>query len=88
MTRRPKVWAMHEKRVVEMPEWEIRIPGDVCDGCGYPRAKCGELGVGRKCCPDCDHNVNCRVRAPYAWDAWKQVPGAPAFGSCRVRRVE
>lgn len=27
-------------------------------------------------------------RAPHAWDAWLQVKGAPAFGSCRVRRVE
>lgn len=27
------------------------------------------------------------VRAPRAWDAWLQVKSAPAFGSCRVRRV-
>lgn len=32
--------------------------------------------------------LNYRVRAPHAWDAWLQVKGAPAFGSCRVRRVE
>lgn len=28
------------------------------------------------------------IRAPHAWDAWLQVKGAPAFGSCRVRRME
>ena len=28
------------------------------------------------------------VRAPHAFAAHQQVKGAPAFGSCRVRRVE
>lgn len=28
------------------------------------------------------------TRAKIAWDAWTQVKGAPAFGSCRVVRVK
>lgn len=32
--------------------------------------------------------INYRVVAPHAWDAWRKVPGAPAFGSCRVLRIE
>lgn len=71
MTRRPKVWAMHEKRVVEMPEWGVSW-----------------LLRDEPNMPSEDYfAVNYRVRAHHAWDAWKQVPGAPAFGSCRVRRV-
>jgi hypothetical protein len=27
------------------------------------------------------------IVAKIAWDAWTQVKGAPAFGSCRVVRV-
>jgi hypothetical protein len=29
-----------------------------------------------------------KVPAHRAWDAWAQVKGAPAFGSCRVVRVK
>ena len=38
-------------------------------------------------CPNDSTAVFTRRAAPRAWDAWTQVKGAPAFGSCRVRRI-
>lgn len=74
MTRRPKVWEPREGTSggEEMPEWGV---------CWMlkdePNMPSGDYFA-----------VNYRVSAPHAWDAWLQVKGAPAFGSCRVRRVE